>query len=143
MPIHQLPNERNIDPKAVFVAAGATIRPVDNFVVVRRESLSAQSAGGIALADTSRTRYEGVVVEVGPNVPSKFQSDTPSEGSALVAIGSNVTVDVGDRVIFLPHAGIPVRRGDEDLIVFRSDAIFALIELPSAESPRKTARRRS
>lgn len=96
--------------EAAVLPAGTEIHPTNDFIVVRAEPLATTSAGGIVLSDQHGTRYEGTVVRCGPGQP-----------------GTVMYLKPGDKVLFLPHASIPISQGGETLLLLRQEAVFAVV----------------
>lgn len=107
--------------RAVVVPSDWSIEPVDDFLLVDRTPLCSQSSGGVMLPDSVGSRYEGTVVAIGPRVEA-FAG--------------------GDRVLFLPHAGIPLRHGDRTLLMFRQEAVFGKAHPPAAKPTAKARARK-
>lgn len=125
MPVRQIPRDQELDPRKPYVDPKTKIEPVRDFILVRREASVKESAGGIAFADVSKTRYEGVVIAVGPDVEDEM---IRRKGEMCAARTDIPMIYIDDRILFFPHAGIPVKRGDEDLILIKADAIAAVLQ---------------
>src|SRR5262245_56598755 len=103
----------------------ASIRPLQDRVIIRRIEESEQIRGGIIIPDTAKEkRREGDVMGVGAR--KKLES------------GERVALDVkeGDRVLFGKYAGTEVKLDDEDYLIMREDDILGVIER-AAESKAK------
>ena len=95
----------------------ATLRPLDDRVVLKVLDAEEMSAGGILLPDTAQEKPQrGKVTAVGDGRLSKD--------------GSRITPDVktGDVVLFGKYAGSDVQVGGEDLKILREDEILAKVE---------------
>jgi chaperonin GroES len=94
----------------------ATIRPLRDRVVVRREQ-ETKTAGGILIPDTAGEKpVIGIVLAVGP-------------GKTLESGGiQEVSVKAGDKVLFGKYAGTEVEVAGEKLVVMREDDIMGVIE---------------
>lgn len=112
--------------EAVIVSPEDAILPVEDFILVRRTQITSETAGGIALPDRLETKYEGEVVATGP-------------GKGM----SPMFIIAGQRVLFLPHAGIPIQQGDSRLLLVRQDAVFATVQSPqiAVQTARTRAKR--
>ena len=89
----------------------ATLRPVNDRVVVRRLAAEEKTRGGIIIPDTAKEKpQQGEVVAVGPG----------KDGNAL-------TVQVGDRVLFGKYAGQELTLNGEELLVMREDDILVVV----------------
>ena len=84
---------------------GASCEPMFDKVAVRPEKLAeGETRGGVFIPTPGNTmKYMGTVVATGPGA---FLSDGTRRPMSL---------RVGDRVAYNPHAGAAVRVGDEDL----------------------------
>lgn len=130
MPVRGLPKDTELDPRKPYVDPKTQIKPVRDFILVRREQSVKESAGGIAFADVSKTRYEGVVIAVGPDVDNEVarRQSVAVDETMHLARADIPTVYEDDRILFFPHAGIPIKRGEEDLILIKADAIAAVLQ---------------
>lgn len=128
MPVRQIPRDQELDPRKPYVDPKTQIKPVRDFILVRREQSVKESAGGIAFADVSKTRYEGVVIAVGPDVDDEVVRRQSKDVTLRLDRTHIPTVYEDDRILFFPHAGIPVKRGEEDLILIKADAIAAVLQ---------------
>ncbi len=92
------------------------IRPLQDRVIVKRVKEEDKTKGGIIIPDTAKEKpIEGEVIAVGPG---KMEDGKRIE----------LSVKVGDRVLFGKYAGTEVKlEGDEHLIL-REDDILGVIE---------------
>ena len=93
------------------------IVPLRDKVVIKRLDSNERTVGGIYLPDAAREQpQQGRVLCVG-------------EGRFL-ANGHRVPMQVreGDRVVFSPYAGIPVKVDDDELLMLSEAEILAVIE---------------
>jgi len=80
-----------------------------------------------------RTLYRRIAVKADPErdkIGNIFIPDTarePSSTGVVVAIGSDVDVRVGDRVIFMKKAGQAVKVEDEDLVVMAEHEVLGVL----------------
>jgi chaperonin GroES len=82
------------------------LKPIYNRLVIKRTPAETISGGGIVLAlDEPEKKPEGVVM----------------------AVGHDVSVNVGDTVLFRKVAGTEVKVGGEDLLVMTEDDVIAVI----------------
>lgn len=82
------------------------LRPIYNRLVVRRTVFEPMSTGGIIMAlDKPPKEPEGVVL----------------------AVGHDVSVKVGDTVLFRKVAGTEVKVDGEDLLVMTEDDVIAVM----------------
>ncbi len=92
----------------------ATLRPLDDRVVLKVLDAEEMSAGGIVLPDTAKEKPQrGKVTAVGEG---KLQKD-----------GKRIKPDVkkGDVVLFGKYAGSDVKVGGEDYKILRESEILA------------------
>jgi chaperonin GroES len=86
-------------------------------VLIKKLEPEEKSLGGIVLAPTAvEPVFEATVISIGSGKPVKDGLPIP------------LTVKVNDRVIYNPHAVIPVKLNGEDLLVIKEEEIFAVIE---------------
>jgi chaperonin GroES len=104
----------------------ASIRPLQDRVIIKRIEEGEQIRGGIIIPDSAREKpQEGEVIAVGAGK----KLDT----------GERVALDVkeGDRVLFGKYAGTEVKLDDEDYLIMREDDILGVIERASEASKAK------
>ena len=93
------------------------LRPLDDRVVVRPSDAEEVTAGGIVLPDAAQEKPQrGKVVAVG--------------GGKLLDSGKRgeLSVSVGDEVIYGKYGGTEVKVDGEDLLVMREEDVMAVIE---------------
>ena len=92
------------------------LKPLNDRVLVRRLEEQEQVRGGIVIPDTAREKpQEGEVVAVGPG---KILED----GKRL-----EMTVKVGDRILFGKYAGTEVKLEDDEYLILREDDVLAIL----------------
>ena len=104
----------------------ASIRPLQDRVIIRRIEEGEQIRGGIIIPDSAKEKpQEGEVIAAGAG--KKLDS------------GERLTLDVkeGDRVLFGKYAGTEVKLDDEDYLIMREDDILGVIERASQGSKAK------
>jgi chaperonin GroES len=104
----------------------ASIRPLQDRVIIRRIDEGEQIRGGIIIPDTAKEKpQEGEVIAVGAG--KKLDS------------GERVALDVreGDRVLFGKYAGTEVKLDDQDYLIMREDDILGVIERAAASEGSK------
>ena len=100
----------------------ATIRPLHDKILVRRDEAQSRTESGIYLPEKAKdTPKTGVVQAVGTGT---LNTDT----GELVPL----TVKKGDRIIFSSYAGTEVKLGpaggEEELLVMSEDEVLAIID---------------
>jgi len=93
------------------------IRPLNDRVLVLRESEAAKSRGGILIPDSAKEKpRQGKVVAVGPGV----RDDS----------GNRVKLDVkkGDKVLFASYAGTQIKIDDVEHLFMKEDDILGIIK---------------
>ncbi len=94
-----------------------TIKPLQDRILVRRLEPEEKTKGGIILPDTAKEKpQEGKVVAVGPG-------KIDDSGKKI-----EVSVRVGDRILFGPYAGNEVRIQAEEYLIMKVDEVFGVIE---------------
>ena len=104
----------------------ASIRPLQDRVIIKRIEEGEQIRGGIIIPDSAREKpQEGEVIAAGAG--KKLDS------------GERLAMDVkeGDRVLFGKYAGTEVKLDDEDYLIMREDDILGVIERASEHSKAK------
>ena len=104
----------------------ASIRPLQDRVIIKRIDEGEQIRGGIIIPDSAKEKpQEGEVVAAGAG--KKLDS------------GERVALDVkeGDRVLFGKYAGTEVKLDDEDFLIMREDDILGVIERAAESSKAK------
>ena len=104
----------------------ASIRPLQDRVIIKRIEEGEQIRGGIIIPDSAKEKpQEGEIIAAG-------------EGKKLDN-GERVPLDVkeGDRVLFGKYAGTEVKLDGEDYLIMREDDILGVIERASASEGSK------
>ena len=104
----------------------ASIRTLQDRVIIKRIEEGEQIRGGIIIPDSAKEKpQEGEVVAAGAG--KKLDS------------GERVALDVkeGDRVLFGKYAGTEVKLDDEDFLIMREDDILGVIERAAESSKAK------
>jgi chaperonin GroES len=95
----------------------ATLKPLDDRVVVKALESEEKTAGGIVLPDNAKEKPQrGRVVAVGPG--------KMLDNGNRVALG----VKVGDEVLFGKYAGNDVKLNGEELKIMRESDLLAKVE---------------
>ena len=93
------------------------IRPLHDRVVVRRMAEERTSAGGIVIPDSAAEKpIQGEVLAVG-NGKILDNGET-----------RQMSVKVGDRVLFGKYSGTEVKLDGEELLVMREEDIMGVVE---------------
>lgn len=93
------------------------LQPLNDRVIVQAVEQEEKTAGGIVLPDTAKERpQQGKVVAVGPG---RYND----EGQRL-----EMTVKVGDRVVFAKYAGTEVEIDGEDYLILSENDILAIVQ---------------
>lgn len=94
----------------------ASLRPLNDKVIVRRLEADEQTAGGIYLPDQAKEKpKEGVIESIGDGK----RLDNGERGG--------FQVKPGDRVLFSSYAGTEVKVEGEEFLVMGEDDILAII----------------
>lgn len=92
------------------------LRPLHDRVVVRRLEEERMSAGGIVIPDNATEKpSKGEVVAVGPG--KRLDNGQVAE----------LSVKVGDKVLFGKYSGTEVKVDGKELVVLREEDLFAVI----------------
>lgn len=92
------------------------IRPLQDRVIVKRLEESEQMRGGLYIPDTAKEKpQEGEIIAAGPG---KVENGNRIE----------LTVKVGDKVLFGKYAGTEVKLDGEEYLIMREDDILGIIE---------------
>ena len=92
------------------------IRPLQDRVIVKRTDESEQMRGGLYIPDTAKEKpQEGEVIAAGPG---KVENGNKIE----------LTVKVGDKVLFGKYSGTEVKLDGEEFLIMREDDILGIIE---------------
>ena len=93
------------------------LRPLHDRVIVKRVENETKTASGIVIPDSAAEKPDqGEVLAVGPG---KYDED----GDRM-----DMSVKVGDRVLFGKYSGQSVKVDGDELLVMKEDALFAVIE---------------
>ena len=106
----------------------ASIRPLQDRVIIKRIEEQEQIRGGIIIPDSAKEKpQEGEVIAVG-------------EGKKLDN-GDRVALDIkeGDRVLFGKYAGTEIKLDGDEYLIMREDDILGVIERASEGSKSKKA----
>ncbi|BCE02077.1 co-chaperone GroES [Marinicellulosiphila megalodicopiae] len=92
------------------------IRPLHARVIIRKQEEETTTAGGIVLPGSAKEKpTQGVIVAVGPGF-------TLESGEVR-----ELSVKVGDKVVFAEYAGNVIKHEGEDLLILNESDIFAVI----------------
>ncbi|MGA8862229.1 MAG: co-chaperone GroES [Gallionella sp.] len=92
------------------------LRPLDGYLLLRRQESVHETAAGIAIPDTVPDKSDlGEIVAVGAGKVLGDGKVRPLE------------VKVGDRVLFDQYAGQVVKINGEELLVMREADVFAVL----------------
>ena len=92
-------------------------RPLHDRVVVRRIVAEEKTSGGIIIPDTAKEKpQEGEVLAVGPG--------TRDDSGQL----AELSVKVGDRILFGKWSGTEVKIDDENLLIMKESDILGVVE---------------
>jgi chaperonin GroES len=95
----------------------ATIRPLNDRVIVRRTEEQEQMRGGLYIPDTAKEKpQEGEVIAVGKG--------------KILNNGERVAMDikVGDKVLFGKYSGTEVKLDGEEYLILREEDVLGVIE---------------
>jgi chaperonin GroES len=93
------------------------IRPLYDRVVVERKEEELTTSGGIVIPDNAKEKpMRGVILAVG--------AGKPQENGTL----RNLSVKVGDVVLFGKYSGTEVKLEGKDVLVMREDDLMAVLE---------------
>ncbi len=93
------------------------LKPLHDRVLVKRLEEEEKTKGGIIIPDTAKEKpIRGEVKAVGPGKVS-------NEGKRI-----EMSVKVGDKVMFNKYAGTEIKIEGEEHLVMREDDIVAIIE---------------
>jgi chaperonin GroES len=93
------------------------IKPLQDRILIRRLDSEEEMRGGIVIPDTAKEKpQEGEVVAVG-------------DGKVLDSgQRQEMTVKVGDRILFGKYSGTEVKVDDEELLIMREDEVLGILE---------------
>ena len=93
------------------------LRPLHDRVIVKRLENETKTASGIVIPDSAAEKPDqGEVVAVGPG--------RHDEGGDRI----EMSVKVGDRVLFGKYSGQSVKVDGDELLVMKEDDLFAVVE---------------
>lgn len=95
----------------------ATIRPLNDRIIVRRTEEQEQMRGGLYIPDTAKEKpQEGEVIAVG--------------NGKILNSGERVAMDikVGDKVLFGKYSGTEVKLDNEEYLILREEDVLGVIE---------------
>ena len=93
------------------------IKPLQDRILIRRLDSEEELRGGIVIPDTAKEKpQEGEVVAVG-------------DGKVLDnGQRQEMTVKVGDRILFGKYSGTEVKVDDEELLIMSEDEVLGILE---------------
>ncbi|MDR2956683.1 MAG: co-chaperone GroES [Coriobacteriales bacterium] len=93
-----------------------SLKPLGDRVIVKQDEAETTTASGLVLASTATEKPDrGTVIAVG-------EGKLDNNGNLV-----KPQVNVGDSVIYSKYGGTEVKLGDEELIILRSDDVFAVV----------------
>lgn len=93
------------------------IKPLQDRILIRRLDSEEEMRGGIVIPDTAKEKpQEGEVVAAG-------DGKVLDNGQKL-----QMTVKVGDRILFGKYSGTEVKVDDEELLIMREDEVLGILE---------------
>ena len=107
----------------------ASIKPLQDRVIIRRIEEGEQIRGGIIIPDSAKEKpQEGEVIAVG-------------EGKKLDN-GERVPLDIkeGDRVLFGKYAGTEIKLDGDEYLIMREDDILGVIERANENKSKKAGK---
>jgi len=107
----------------------ASIKPLQDRVIIKRIEEGEQIRGGIIIPDSAKEKpQEGEVIAVG-------------EGKKLDN-GERVPLDIkeGDRVLFGKYAGTEIKLDGDEFLIMREDDILGVIERASENKSKKAGK---
>lgn len=116
-PLGRAPGGANYEGgKTVAVATKTQLKPLGARVVIKPLEREEMTKSGIVLPDTAKEKpQEGRVVAVGPGGYDK-------NGNKV-----EMTLKVGDRVLYQKYAGTEFKIDDEEHLVLAQDDVLALV----------------
>ena len=99
------------------------IKPLQDRILIRRLDSEEEMRGGIVIPDTAKEKpQEGEVVAVGDG---KVLDDGQKQ---------EMTVKVGDRILFGKYGGTEVTIEEEELLIMLEDEVLGILEGQSANA---------
>ena len=93
------------------------IKPIHDYVLVKRTDAESKTAGGLIIPDTAKEKsMRGVVIAVGEGKRDENGKIIP------------MTLKENDKVLFTKWSGTEVKINDETLLVMKENDVIALIE---------------
>lgn len=93
------------------------LKALNDRVVIKQDKAETTTASGLFLASDSKEKPQtGIVIYVGEGRRTKDGSLIP------------MNVKVGDKVIFSKYGGAEIVLDDEEVLIVKSDDIYAIIE---------------
>ncbi len=92
------------------------LRPLHDRVIVKRLDSEETTAGGIIIPDSAKEKpQEGQVIAAG-------------EGKVVDGTKIDMSVKVGDKILFSKYAGTEINIEGEEHLIMREDDILAVVE---------------
>lgn len=104
--------------KSAAASSGASVRPLHDKILVRRDEAQTKTDSGIFLPETSKDKPKtGTIHAVG-------------DGALNTETGERIplTVKKGDKVIFTSYAGTEIKLDGQELLIMSEDEILAVID---------------
>lgn len=96
----------------------ATIKPLEDRIVVKAVEAQQTTASGLVIPDTAQEKpQEGEVIAVGPG---RFNED----GDERVPMD----ISVGDRVIYSKYGGTEIKYDDQEVLILGARDVLAVVE---------------
>lgn len=96
----------------------ATIKPLEDRIVVKAVEAQQTTASGLVIPDTAQEKpQEGEVIAVGPG---RFNED----GDERVPMD----ISVGDRVIYSKYGGTEIKYDGQEVLILGARDVLAIIE---------------
>lgn len=93
------------------------IKPIYDYVLIRRLESESKTSGGLIIPDTAKEKpQQGIVMAVG-------EGKKDDNGNTIKPV-----VKEGDKVLFTKWSGTDVKMNDETLVVMKEADIIAIIE---------------
>lgn len=93
------------------------IKPIREYVVIRRLESESKTSGGLIIPDTAKEKpVQGIIIGVG-------EGKIDDNGQLIKPV-----VKEGDKVLFTKWSGTEVKIDGETLIVMKESDIIAIIE---------------
>ncbi|HLK57949.1 MAG TPA: co-chaperone GroES [Chthonomonadaceae bacterium] len=95
----------------------ATLKPLNDRIIVKSVTPQEKTAGGIILPDSAQEKpQEAEVVAVGPGKVMENGKTVPLE------------IKPGDRIIYAKYGGTEIKLGTEEFVILRQDDVLAVKE---------------